>query len=112
MAKKNSRGRERVVYCDKCGCQVRRDKAVYLEKPMFTNPLERKDIVQGQPYTRMLTREVCYCPSCGKHLRIYDKKKKMNERKREREQMRPFSSPRPRAPMKIEDQKQGGEDKQ
>ncbi|MFA4946374.1 MAG: hypothetical protein WC607_02415 [Candidatus Micrarchaeia archaeon] len=82
----NSRGKERMVNCDKCGRLVRRDKAVYLEKPMFTNPLERKDIVQGQPYTRILTREVCYCPSCGKHLGIYEKKKRLNERIRERQQ--------------------------
>ena len=68
--------------------------------------------MKGQPYTRMLTREVAYCPSCGKHLRIYDKKKKINARKREREQMRPFHSPRPRTPMRIEDQKQGEEKKQ
>jgi len=95
MTKKN-RGRERLVNCDKCGRTVRRDKAVYIEKAIFSNPLDRKDIVQGQPYMRTLTREVCYCPSCGKHLRIYDKKKRMQERQRERWQMRPFQFHGPR----------------
>jgi len=82
------RGRERVVTCEKCGRSVRKDKAVFIEKPIFTNPLERKDIAQGQPYTRMITREVAYCPGCGKHLRVYEKKKRQNERDREREQER------------------------
>lgn len=77
------RGKERAVTCEKCGRQVRRDKAVFIEKPVFTNPLERKDVVDEQ-YTRMLTREFAYCPSCGKHLRIYEKKKQQNERQRER----------------------------
>lgn len=80
------RGKERVVTCEKCGRSVRKDKAVFIEKPIFTNPLERKDIAQGQPYTRMITREVAYCPGCGKHLRVYEKKKRQNERDREREQ--------------------------
>ncbi|OIO27768.1 hypothetical protein AUJ16_02510 [Candidatus Micrarchaeota archaeon CG1_02_60_51] len=85
-----NRGKERLVVCEKCGRQVRRDKAVFIEKALFSNPLERKDIIQGQPYMRTVTREVCYCPSCGKHLRIYDKKKRMQERQRERMQMRPM----------------------
>ncbi len=77
------RGRERSVTCEKCGRNVRRDKAVTIEKPVFTNPLERKDVVDEQ-YTRMLTREFSYCPSCGKHLRIYEKKIQQNIRQKER----------------------------
>ena len=79
------RGRERLVNCEKCGRKVRRDKAVFIEKPVFTNPLERKDVVDEQ-YTRMLTREFAYCPSCGKHLRIYEKKIQQNVREKERQQ--------------------------
>ncbi len=82
------RGRERLVTCEKCGRMVRKDKAVFIEKPVFTNPLERKDVAEGQPYTRVITREVAYCPGCGKHLRVYEKKKRQLERDRERAQER------------------------
>lgn len=78
-----ARGREGTVVCEKCGRQVRRDKAVFLEKAVFTNPLERKDVYDSQ-YTRVVMREAAYCPSCGKHGRIYDKKKKQQERQKER----------------------------
>ena len=83
-----------MVVCAKCGRQTRRDKAVFIEKPAFTNPLERKDVVDDE-YTRMVTREFAYCPSCGKHLRIYEKKKRMLEAQRERQQNRQFFSRRP-----------------
>lgn len=89
------RGKERTVRCEKCGRTVRRDKAVFFEKTMFTNPVERKD-VYDEYYQRSLRREVAYCPSCGKHMRIYEKKTKQLEQKREREQNRPFNRPRPR----------------
>ncbi len=78
------RGRERLLSCSKCGRQVRRDKAVFLEKVILTNPVERKDVFDDQWVPR-ITREVCYCISCGKHLRVFDKKKKMAEAQRERE---------------------------
>lgn len=91
------RGKERTVVCAKCGRQTRRDKAVFIDKPIFVNPLERKDVVDEE-YTRMVTREFAYCPSCGKHLRIYDKKKKQNEAKREREQNRMFTRSKPERP--------------
>ncbi|VVB67623.1 Uncharacterised protein [Candidatus Norongarragalina meridionalis] len=77
-----------MVVCEKCGRQTRRDKAVFLEKAIFVNPLERKDVIQGEPYAPRVTREVAYCPSCGKHGRIYEKKARMNARNREREQFR------------------------
>ncbi|MBI2444816.1 hypothetical protein HYV43_00305 [Candidatus Micrarchaeota archaeon] len=94
------RGRERMITCAQCGRQVRRDKAVTIEKPVFTNPLDREEVADEQ-YTRMLTREFSYCPSCGKHFRIYQKKTQQNERSRERErnkqffQRRPYGAPRP-----------------
>ena len=73
-----------MVRCEKCGRQVRRDKAVFIEKMMFSNPLDRNQ-VQDEQYRTAIFREVCYCPSCGKHGRIYEKKKQQNERLRERE---------------------------
>jgi len=77
------RGAERMVRCEKCGRLVRRDKAVFIDKVMLSNPLERKDVFDEQ-YTRVISREVAYCPSCGKHGRIYEKKKRMMERQKER----------------------------
>lgn len=84
-----------MITCAQCGRQVRRDKAVTIEKPVFTNPLEREEVADEQ-YTRMLTREFSYCPSCGKHFRIYQKKTQQNERSRERERNKQFfNRPRP-----------------
>lgn len=56
---------------------------------MLTNPLERKDVYDDQ-YQPRITREVCYCISCGKHLRVFDKKREQNERMRERKAMGGF----------------------
>jgi ribosomal protein S26 len=78
------RGRERLVRCNKCGRRVRKDKAVFIDKVIFSNPIDRKDIIEGEPYTPVMTRQVAYCPSCGKHMRVYEKKKRQQQRKRER----------------------------
>ncbi len=83
------RGRERLISCSKCGRAVRRDKAVCIEKVMLTNPVERQDTFDDQWQPR-ITREVCYCISCGKHLRVFDKKIKENIAKAEREKMGMF----------------------
>ncbi len=91
------RGRERLINCAQCGRQVRRDKAVTIEKPVFTNPLKREEVYDEQ-YTHMFTREFSYCPSCGKHFRIYQKKKAQQERQRERERSRQFFQRRPEKP--------------
>ena len=72
-----------MVTCEQCGRQIRRDKAVFIEKPVFNNPLDRSEVVD-EYYTRTLMREFAYCPSCGKHFRIYQKKKQMQERQREK----------------------------
>ena len=93
-----NRGRERQVICVQCGRSVRRDKAIVIEKMVFSNPLERKDVIVDE-YSRGTRREVWYCPSCGKHSRIYEKKKKLMARQRERQQMldaRRAYKPRPR----------------
>ena len=83
------RGRERLVRCEKCGREVRRDKAVFIEKPVFQNPLERKD-VYSETYNRVLTREVSYCISCGKHGRIFQKKIQQLQKAKERAQFNRF----------------------
>ena len=83
------RGKERMVICAKCGKNVRRDKAVFLEKVVFTNPAERKDI-QDENYTRFFSRELAYCPACGRHLRIYEKKKQQMQRERQRKENNEF----------------------
>ncbi|MFA6329485.1 MAG: hypothetical protein WCX64_02245 [Candidatus Micrarchaeia archaeon] len=105
-----NRGRERQVVCVKCGRSVRRDKAVVIEKMVFANPLERKDVIVDE-YSRGTFREVWYCPSCGKHGRIYEKKKKLVARQRERQQMldarKASYRPRPR----VSDQTQGPQPK-
>jgi ribosomal protein S26 len=89
MGKKGGRGKEGLVRCEKCGRQVRRDKAVYIDKPMLTNPLEIHQVAERETYRRAIFREVCYCISCGKHNRIFEKKKQQNERRRERERENP-----------------------
>ncbi len=81
-----TRGRERSVICCKCGRSSRRDKAIVIEKMVFSNPLDRKD-VDDDNYSRGTFRELWYCPSCAKHGRIYEKKKQMMDRKREKTQL-------------------------
>ena len=95
------RGRERVVTCEKCGRSVRRDKAVFIEKAIFSNPLERKEVAVPEAYHRVITREVAYCPGCGKHLRIYEKKIKQVQRESERERERSRYGYRPREPPRY-----------
>lgn len=93
-----NRGRERQVRCEKCGRQVRRDKAVFIEKMMFSNPLDRNQ-VQDEQYRTAIFREVAYCPSCGKHGRIYQKKTEMLQRQRERARQREAFGNRPPRPQ-------------
>ncbi|MFQ5406436.1 MAG: hypothetical protein ACE5DI_04750 [Candidatus Micrarchaeia archaeon] len=110
---KKGRGRERLVRCEKCGRLVRRDKAVFIDKVMFANPLDRHEVFDDD-YQRTLSREVAYCPSCGKHLRVYEKKKKMLQAQKEREQerafrQRRFSRPRPKPEQRPVKEKEGTE---
>ncbi len=78
------RGKETSINCAKCGRRTRKDKAVCIDKAILQNPVERKD-VQDDQYFSKITRQMCYCASCGKHLRIYDKKIKENIRKAEKQ---------------------------
>lgn len=88
-----ARGKERQIICAGCKRYCRRDKAVYIEKVVFSNPIERKDTVDQNEYRAVFKREVAYCPGCGKHLRVYEKKKQQNERNRERETERVARTP-------------------
>ncbi len=105
------RGKVPLVRCANCGRMVRRDKAVSLDKVMFANPLDRNE-VYDENYVRTFSRKVYYCPSCAKHLRIYEKKKKMAERRRERRMNMSMGFRKPRehhfqrrAPRAAEEQK-------
>ncbi len=89
-----ARGRERLVRCESCGRWTRRDKAVFIEKRIFSVPLDRKEVVEPEAFKRAFFREVAYCPGCGKHLRIYEKKIRQVERERRRAEPRPFAGPR------------------
>ncbi len=91
-----ARGKERQIICAACKRYCRRDKAVYIEKVVFSNPIERKDVVDPEEYRAVFKREVAYCPGCGKHLRVYEKKKRENERRREREMERTSRPPQDR----------------
>ncbi len=88
-----ARGKERQIICAGCKRYCRRDKAVYIEKVVFSNPIERKDTVDQEEYRAVFKREVAYCPGCGKHLRIYEKKTQENQKRRERELERSTQMP-------------------
>jgi hypothetical protein len=68
---------------------------VFIEKAVFTNPVDRKDTADEQ-YTRAFYRELAYCPGCGKHLSVYKRKQEQRQRQRERERIFPR---RPRSSM-------------
>ncbi len=64
------RGRERLLNCDSCGRRIPRDKAVsYDQLVVYTTDLKNADDVRTS-----LRREFHYCPSCGKHRHIYERK--------------------------------------
>ncbi len=78
---KKRRGRERSVSCANCGRTVPRDKAVeYTKRTHFTTDLKGDDNIT---FTGFNT--VHYCISCGKHSRIFEKKKEQARRKKERD---------------------------
>ncbi len=65
-----TRGRERLLNCDSCGRRIPRDKAVsYSQMTVYSTDLKNNDDVRTS-----LSREMHYCPSCGKHRHIYQKK--------------------------------------
>jgi len=78
---KKRRGRERLITCESCGRSVPRDKAVCINKRSYFST----DLRGEENVTAFSDREVCYCVSCGKHRKIFEKKKRQRQRQRERE---------------------------
>ncbi len=79
---KKRRGRDRLVTCDACKRQVPRNKAVeYVKTNIFSTDLKGEENV-----TYRGVRVVYYCISCAKHRKIFEKKKKIAERRRRRNQ--------------------------
>ncbi|MBI5158885.1 hypothetical protein HY992_02080 [Candidatus Micrarchaeota archaeon] len=74
----NVRGRRMLVRCAQCGRSVPRGKAVTFEKGVSYSTDLRNPAEDIKYFERM---KVYYCPSCGKHLHIYDKKKAQMMRK-------------------------------
>ncbi|MEM3555805.1 MAG: hypothetical protein QXF56_03765 [Candidatus Micrarchaeia archaeon] len=67
------RGRDRMVICGACGRRIPRSKAVKYERStVFSTDLKTADDVKF-----IERRKFYYCPSCGKSLGIYERKKKM-----------------------------------
>lgn len=76
---RRSRGKEGLVNCDSCGRRVPRDKVVELPARVFLST----DMKTADDVRYIGFRPMKYCPSCGKHKHIYEKKKNMAQRKRE-----------------------------
>ena len=72
------RGRETIVGCVSCGRRMPRDKAVSYERSIIYSTDTRGDENDVRYFER---RKTYYCPSCGKHKGIYEKKKKQAMRR-------------------------------
>jgi len=71
------RGRDRLINCDACGRRVPRGKAVsYERRIVYSTDMRSADDVKV-----FESRKMNYCPSCGKSLGIYEKKKRMMQRR-------------------------------
>lgn len=67
------RGRDKMVICSACGRRIPRSKAVKYERSMVFST----DLKTGDDVKLMERRKFYYCPSCGKSLGIYERKKRM-----------------------------------
>jgi ribosomal protein S26 len=66
--------------CESCGRTVPRDKAIdYDRRTTFSTDLRDQENVVTSTF-----RTVYYCISCAKHRGIFEKKKQIAERRRER----------------------------
>ncbi len=75
-----TRGREKLLNCDSCGRRLPRDKAVsYNQMVVYSTDLKNADDVRTS-----IRREFHYCPSCGKHRHIYERKARDAARRSER----------------------------
>jgi len=71
------RGRQNLVICTSCGRRVPRTKAVsYDRRVVYSTDLKTADDIKVFEQHKEF-----YCPSCGKHRHIYDKKKQIAMRK-------------------------------
>ena len=78
MSKKKRRGREKLVICASCGRRVPRDKSVRFDRRVtYSTDLKSKDDIRTS-----LTVEAYYCVSCGKHRKIFEKKKRIMANRR------------------------------
>ena len=72
-----SRGRDKLINCDACGRRMPRGKAVsYDRSVVYSTDMRSKDDVKY-----FEKRKMHYCPSCGKSLGIYEKKKQQMQRR-------------------------------
>ncbi len=78
---KKRRGKDRLETCSSCGRAVPRDKVVdFNKRTHYTTDLKGEENVT---YTDYVT--VYYCISCAKRRKIFEKKKRIAQAKRERE---------------------------
>ena len=81
---KKRRGRDRLMTCVSCGRAVPRDKAVdYERRSSFTTDFRDRENV-----TAFSQNVEYYCISCAKHRKIFEKKKKIAAKRRERREGR------------------------
>lgn len=80
----NRRGREKLLRCVSCGRAVPRGKAVDFERRNFFTT----DLRDQENVTAMSSTTEYYCISCAKHRKIFEKKRKIAEKARERNQER------------------------
>lgn len=71
------RGSIKLINCASCGRRVPKDKALSYDRvTVYSTDLKTSDDVRT-----MLRREMHYCPSCAKHLKLYEKKARMMARR-------------------------------
>ncbi|MFN3910241.1 MAG: 30S ribosomal protein S26e [Candidatus Anstonellaceae archaeon] len=82
---KKPRGRERLVRCDSCGRLIPKDKSVTIDS-VTVYDTEFKGLTEEEKQNEVRTvihGFKTYCISCGKHRRIFEKKKRQFQRRKE-----------------------------
>ena len=77
---KKRRGRDRLETCCSCGRSVPRDKAV----PFTRKARYSTDFATGDNVEHFTESDVHYCISCAKHRKIFEKKREIARRQKER----------------------------
>ena len=76
---KKKKGREKLVVCAGCGRRIPRDRAVYLtRRQLYSTDTKTEDEVKSVSLIKLP-----YCISCAKHRGIFEKKKRMAQRRKE-----------------------------